>query len=100
MSKKCCESKSFLLFALTGLISLLILRRKNNKFNQSRSSQSLGWRLFNAAFAKLNRRIAWHRLPPLVGVFNLLAFRNVLRERNLYDTSDLKSRQSPGKCPA
>ena len=34
-----------------------------------------------------------------MGIFNLLAFRNILRERNLHDTSDLMSRPSPGKCP-
>ena len=99
MSKKCSGKKRFLFLALAGLIGFLILRRKNNNPNRSRSRQSLGWRLFNTAFTKLNRRIAWHKLPPLVGVLNLLALRNLLREYNLYDTSDLMSRQSPGKCP-
>ena len=86
MSKKCCGKKRFLLLALVGLVGFVILRRKNSNPNRSRSRQSLGWRLFNTAFTKLNRRIAWHKLPPLVGVLNLLALRNLLREHNLYKT--------------
>ena len=99
MSKKCCGKKGFLLLSLAGLIGFLILRRKNDNPNRSRSGQSIGWRLFNTAFTKLNRCIAWHKLQPLLGVLNLLALRNLLREHNLHDTSDLMSRQSPGKCP-
>ena len=99
MPKKCCGKKGFLLLCLAGLIGFLILRRKNDNPNRSRSGQSIGWRLFNTAFTKLNRCIAWHKLQPLLGVLNLLALRNLLREHNLHDTSDLMSRQSPGKCP-
>jgi Animal haem peroxidase len=39
-----------------------------------------------AGFARLNRRVDWHRLPRLLGVFNLLAFRIQLRAENLHDT--------------
>jgi hypothetical protein len=38
-------------------------------------------------FGVLNRFVPWHKLPPPLGVINLLAFRDVLRRRNLYDTS-------------
>ena len=99
MSKKSCCKRCILFFALAGLLGFSILRRKRKSPNQSRSRQSIGWRLFNAAFTKVNQYIAWHKLPPFLGVLNLLAFRNLLRERNLHDTSDLMSRQSPGKCP-
>ena len=99
MSKKSCCKRCILFFALAGLLGFSFLRRKRKSPNQSRSRQSIGWRLFNAAFTKVNQYIAWHKLPPFLGVLNLLALRNLLRERNLYDTSDLMSRQSPGKCP-
>ena len=99
MSKKSCCKRCILFFALAGLLGFSILRRKRKSPNQSRSRQSIGWRLFNAAFTKVNQYIAWHKLPPFLGVLNLLALRNLLRERNLHDTSDLMSRQSPGKCP-
>lgn len=55
--------------------------------------------LFNRFFTFLDRRVAWHKWRPRLGVLGLLAFRNILRERNLYDTSDLSSRPSPGPCP-
>jgi hypothetical protein len=35
----------------------------------------------------LNRAVPWHRLPGLIGAFNLLALRDELREYNLHDTS-------------
>ncbi len=99
MSKKCGWKRGALFFAVAGLVGFLILRRKNNNPDRSRSSQSLGDRLLNAGFTKVNRYVAWHKLPPFIGIFNLLALRNLLRERNLHDTSDLMSRPSPGKCP-
>ncbi|HMF27221.1 MAG TPA: peroxidase family protein, partial [Candidatus Cybelea sp.] len=37
-------------------------------------------------FRVVNRFVAWHRLPPLVALLNLDAFRHVLRSRNLIDT--------------
>ena len=49
--------------------------------------RSAGSRLLGAAFRLLNKVIAWHRLPALLGTFNLLALREELRERNLHDTS-------------
>jgi hypothetical protein len=98
MFKNCCR-KSCFLFALAGLTGFFILRRKNGNPNRSRSSQPIGWVPFNTGFTKLNRYIAWHKLPTALGVLNLLAFRNLLRERNLHDTSDLMSRPAPGKCP-
>lgn len=98
MSKKCGWKRRVLLFCIFGAIGFCILRR-NRSGQKSRSRQSLGWRLFNGGFTSLNHRIAWHKLPTFFGVLNLLAFRNVLRERNLHDTSDLMSRRTPGKCP-
>jgi Animal haem peroxidase len=44
-------------------------------------------KLLVSFFAVLNRFVPWHKLPPPVGAMNLLAFRYVLRQRNLYDTS-------------
>ena len=49
--------------------------------------RSAGSRVLSAAFALLNRLVPWHRLPALIGMLNLLAFREELREHNLHDTS-------------
>jgi len=75
------------------------LRPKRKAEKKSRRRQSFGWRLFNGFFAFLDRRVAWHKWRPRLGLLGLLAFRNILRERNLHDTSDLVSRPSPGPCP-
>ncbi|MGH6899341.1 MAG: peroxidase family protein [Geminicoccaceae bacterium] len=50
--------------------------------------RSAGSRVLSAAFALLNRLVPWHRLPALIGTFNLLALREELREHNLHDTSE------------
>ena len=75
------------------------MRPKRKAEKKSRRRQSFGWRLFNSFFAFLDRRVAWHKWRPRLGLLGLLAFRNILRERNLHDTSDLVSRPSPGPCP-
>jgi hypothetical protein len=49
--------------------------------------RSAGSRVLGAAFRLVNRVVPWHRLPALIGVFNLLALREELREHNLHDTS-------------
>lgn len=37
-------------------------------------------------YARINRSRPWHRLPFLLGLFNLIALREELREQNLHDT--------------
>jgi hypothetical protein len=44
-------------------------------------SRTLLW-----TFARVNQRTPWHRLPRLIGIFNLMAFRDQLRAENLHDT--------------
>ncbi|MER5932558.1 peroxidase family protein [Streptomyces sp. NPDC002054] len=39
-----------------------------------------------AAFHGLNRIVPWHRLPTRLGLLNLMAFRQKLRQNNLIDT--------------
>jgi hypothetical protein len=38
-------------------------------------------------FSVVNRYVEWHRLPPPLGLANLVALRTVLREKNLHDTA-------------
>lgn len=44
---------------------------------------------FVALFSFVNRFVPWHRLSPWLGIMNLLMLRHVLRQKNLYDTSQL-----------
>lgn len=50
------------------------------------SKRSIIGRALIVGFARLNRSIHWHRLPRMLGVFNLLAYRIQLRDENLHDT--------------
>ena len=45
------------------------------------------WFVLVRGFERVNRVVPWHKLPPLVGTFNLAAYRRVLRQENLHDTS-------------
>jgi hypothetical protein len=50
---------------------------------------SLAWRAFDAVAGVLDRRFGWHRLPLPLGLLTLIGVRNVLRKRNLVDTTSL-----------
>ena len=45
---------------------------------------SFGGRLAVGFFSALNAVVPWHRLPKLIGAFNLHALRLSLREKNLH----------------
>ena len=56
--------------------------RKYNNVSRKPGSSSLLVR----SYSVINRFVEWHKLPTPFGLFNLLAFRKVLREKNLYST--------------
>ena len=45
--------------------------------------------LYGKGFQLLNRFVAWHRLPNVLAVANILALRDILRAKNLHDTSHI-----------
>ena len=51
--------------------------------------KSLGWRVFNRLAQTADHRFGWHRLPTPLGLAVLTGVRNILRQRNLYDTDTL-----------
>ena len=53
--------------------------------------RSLGWRIFNKLAQAADHRVGWHRLPTPLGLAVLTGVRNILRQRNLYDTTQLPS---------
>ncbi len=65
-----------------AIVSAMKARRPEKREEKSGSS-SLLVRLFTA----VNQYVEWHELPPMLGLLNMVAFRIVLREKNLYDTS-------------
>jgi hypothetical protein len=57
------------------------------------------WRLYDGAAQAADRMFGWDKLPKVVGLLVLIGLRNILRQRNLYDTSSLPSGVTP-KLPA
>jgi hypothetical protein len=56
------------------------------------------WRTYDAFATGVDHRLGWTKLPKLMGLFDLVGIRNVLREHNLHDTSrqpSLRAVQAP-----
>src|SRR5271167_264549 len=47
------------------------------------------WRLYDRAAQTADQKIGWDKLPKPIGLLVLIGLRNILRQRNLYDTSSL-----------
>jgi Animal haem peroxidase len=56
---------------------------------------TLWWRLYDWSAQAADRKIGWHKLPKPIGLLVLVGLRNILRQRNLYDTNGLP----PGGTP-
>ncbi|MBV9392412.1 MAG: peroxidase [Verrucomicrobia bacterium] len=80
------HSRKSYLYLLAAGIAFLIFRQLRAQPGET-GHRSLGSRLLEGAFGVVNRYVAWHKLPPWLGALNLISFREVLREKNLHDTS-------------
>jgi hypothetical protein len=56
-------------------------------------------RLYTGTFGLINRLVPWHVLPTPLAVLNLGAFREVLRQKNLHDTSTIDVTRPEGLAP-
>jgi hypothetical protein len=57
------------------------------------------WRLYDRVAQGLDHRVGWDRLPKPLGLLMLLGLRNILRQRNLNDTSHEPSIDLPPLAP-
>ena len=57
------------------------------------------WRMYDEAAQAADRAVGWDKLPRVLGLLVLAGLRNILRQRNLHDTSALLSAAGP-KVPA
>jgi Animal haem peroxidase len=62
--------------------------------------QSTLWKLYDSAAEFLDHKVGWARLPVPLGLVVLVGLRDVLRKRNLYDTSDEPAVNLPPVAPA
>ena len=53
------------------------------------------WRIYDEAAQAADRAFGWDKLPQVLGLLVLIGLRNILRQRNLYDTSSLPSAVTP-----
>jgi hypothetical protein len=58
------------------------------------------WRVYDGLAQAVDHRVGWHRLPTLPGLAVLIGLRNILRQRNLYDTMTLPTDNGPKPGPA
>ena len=56
---------------------------------------TLWWRIYDEAAQTADRAVGWDKLPRVLGLLVLVGLRNILRQRNLYDTSALPSNGHP-----
>jgi hypothetical protein len=56
---------------------------------------TLWWRIYDEAAQAADRAFGWDKLPRPLGLLVLIGLRNILRQRNLYDTSALPSAVAP-----
>ena len=56
---------------------------------------TLWWRIYDEAAQAADRAVGWDKLPRVLGLLVLVGLRNILRQRNLYDTSALPSNVAP-----
>ena len=60
---------------------------------------SLSEKALIALFKVINFFVAWHKLPKYLGTINLLAFRDELRAKNLFDTYPDEDAQGTALSP-
>ena len=53
------------------------------------------WRIYDEAAQAADQAFGWDKLPRPLGLLVLIGLRNILRQRNLYDTSPLPSAAAP-----
>ncbi len=53
--------------------------------------KSLPWRIFDRTMQRLDQSIGWDRLPLPLSLAALVGIRNILRKRNLHDTTGTPS---------
>ena len=58
--------------------------------------------LFSDLLDNLDEKLKWHQLPKFLGLVGLLKFRNIYREKNLFDTEDppFSEKPQPRSCTA
>ena len=73
------------IYLFVAVVAYVVFRRLVEP--EATGSPSVESRFLEKVFAVVNRFRPWHKLPTLLGVLNLISYRNVLHEKNLHNTS-------------
>jgi hypothetical protein len=93
-----------ILLALLALIAggvALILRRRVSAQQTASSGyrQTLFWRIYDWAAEALDHTVGWDKVPTPLGLLILIGLRNILRQQNLYDTTQEPAINQPAIEP-
>lgn len=90
----------------TALATTACLAERSERHDTSQPSEtqpgyrnSFFWRIYDEAAQAADRAVGWDKLPRALGLLVLGGLRDILRQRNLHDTSALPSAAGP-KVPA
>lgn len=76
--------RTTIVLASAGAVAAVLQRRRTMR---QETTPPLALRLLSEGAMAVDRRYGWHRLPRPLGVLVLFGVRNVLREKNLFDTN-------------
>jgi hypothetical protein len=71
------------------------MNQSGNTEGTRRYNDSFFWRLYDRAALAADHRWGWHKLPTPLGILVLIGVRDVLRKKNLHDTSALPAVNPP-----
>jgi hypothetical protein len=91
-------AKGTLVARLLGIVFALVVMSSFVRALIFRESDPDSLLLFvhGKVFQLLNRFVPWHRLPKVLAIANILALREVLRAKNLHDTSKIPVTNAQG----
>jgi hypothetical protein len=49
--------------------------------------QGVGWRIYDRVMHRIDLKRGWYRVPQALGLLVLIGLRNIMRQKNLYDTT-------------
>lgn len=78
-----------LLILLTGVVALVLRKPTQQQATNSTAGyrQTPFWKIYDRLCETVDYTIRWDHLPTPLGLLALIGIRNVLRQRNLYDTT-------------
>lgn len=97
MSRRANKKRKIWLLLGAGSLFLALKGRKHETPTAASSGyrNTFFWRTYDAVAQWVDQRVGWDKLPTPLGLAVLIGLRNILRQKNLYDTTDEPSNAPP-----